>query len=330
MDRISTCVTSLAETGKVLDLFSGSGVVAHWLRHCGYVVHANDMAPYSEVVNRVNLELTKSFVRQTYPDLKAMIDHCNSLVSPRSEFYFSKYYSEGSDRLFYTKENGLFIDAVLEYISTIDPDLRDIILSDLLVKMSRNANTSGVFKAFYKSFGGSNSDSLERIKSKIKIEAPSFSDHPVGKSFRINAADFFDQVDEQYHVVYMDPPYNQHQYSANYHLLEYACLPYDERYIPKDDQVSGIDPDLYKSPYCSKRTCYEELEKLMSAACVRAKYAVLSYNENGHIPKGMMANLLSQFGSVTSENISYVNYRGGRHRKNSENMVSEFLFTVAF
>lgn len=334
LGQLNDCISQKLSSGaKVLDLFSGSGVVSAFLRDQGYMVHANDIAPYSDVINFVNLELFPELVKESYPDLESYFDHLNSLTVPRSHFYFSRYYSENSEatreRLFYTRSNGLFVDAVLEEIWELDDEaLRRIVLHNVLLKMSKHVNTCGVFKGFYKTFGGSKSDALSRIRAKIEIDIPQFLTGPIGKSYKYDACKFFDEVEETYDLIYLDPPYNQHQYSANYHLLEYACLPFHDRYIPTDDQVSGIDPALYKSPYCSKRKCFAEMDSLISLCSRRSTTSVISYSENGHIDKASMKNLLLKYGAVDVHDIDYVNFRGGRNRKKSKNKVSEFLFSV--
>ncbi len=196
--------------------------------------------------------------------------------------------------------------------------------------MSNHVNTCGVFKGFYKTFGGTESDALGRIQAKITIDIPQFLNGPTGKSYRHDACKFFDEVKDTYDLMYLDPPYNQHQYSANYHLLEYACLPFCDRYVPNDDQISGINPVLYKSPYCSKRKCFAELDRLMNLCSRRSTTVVISYSENGHINKDDMKNLLMQYGLVKVHSINYVNFRGGRNRRISKNKICEYFFVLCF
>lgn len=328
------------EGGIVCDLFSGSGVVAWHLRQQGYVVHANDIAPYSFPINQANLAYTPESLSCVYPDLDKEFARLNALVEPqKGQEYFSRYYSENPDasyeRLFYTRRNGLFIDAVLNDLHApgYDPDLRDIVLSDLLFKMSKHVNTNGHFKTFHKAFGGlTNNHDVERITSPIVLEMPEIPAGPVGKSYCLDAEEMIRTADG-FDTVYLDPPYNQHQYSANYHLLEAACLPREKRYVPRDTQVSGIDPGLYKSPYCSKHKCMKAFKSLVECLRPKCKGLVVSYNSKGYIPMEDMRKFLESVGEVgvkALDNLYRIGTRKTGTAKKPERDVREYLFRVKF
>jgi adenine-specific DNA-methyltransferase len=333
---IDPVLEALGSGNKMLDLFSGSGVVAYHLKENGITVHANDIAPYSYFINQTYLELTDDVKSMT-----GIIAAFNTLEAPKREYYFSQYYSENPDatkeRLYYTRENGLFIDAVLERLWSVEwsRPVRSVVLCDLLYKMTTHANTSGIFKSYHKQIaGGKRSEGVhgrvyksnhKKISSKIVLETPMCPNGPVGKAFQYDASEFFEKVDDCYDVVYIDPPYNAHQYSANYHLLEQACRPFNKRYVPKDNQKGGIQPDLYKSPYCSKKKYYETFRSLFDIIKERTKKIVVSYNGNGFMTKENMVKLLEEIGSVSITEIEYFNYRGGKQGKPR---VSEYLFVV--
>lgn len=74
-------------------------------------------------------------------------------------------------------------------------------------------------------------------------------------------------------IVYMDPPYNNRQYSANYSPLNYISL-YDAsiELTGKTGLIAGYN----RSDFCKKG----EVERAFTALIndVRCKYLVLSYN----------------------------------------------------
>jgi adenine-specific DNA-methyltransferase len=331
-------VTPDGET--VCDLFSGSGVVSYYLREKGYVVHANDIAGYSFPINQSNLAYTPESLH-IRADLDTEIARLNALTAPKAgEEYFARYYSENSEatyeRLFYTKRNGLFIDAVLNEIHApgYDAATKDLILSDLLFKMSKHVNTNGHFKTFHKEFGGmTNKHDVERITAPIVLEKPEPPNGPVGKSWCMDAEEMIKTCGVRFNCVYLDPPYNQHQYSANYHLLEAACLPRNKRYVPRDSQVSGINPALYKSPYCSKQKCMKAFASLVETLKPACDSLVVSYNSKGYIPMEAMRATLEKAG-VTEMRTLDGHYKIGTRKTGTsakpDREVSEYLFRVKF
>lgn len=326
---IPNILEAIGDAEKVLDLFSGSGVVAYHLRSSGKTVHANDIAPYSYHINQTYLKMNSQ-------DITVDFDKINSLTEPANEAYISKHYSEGSPRLYFTRENGLFIDAVAEYVwSQNDIQARHIILCELIYKMTVHSNTSGIFKSFHKTFAGGERttgihgfvfrSNRKRITSKITLEPPMPAAGIKGEAFQYEASEFFDKVDDCYDAIYLDPPYNIHQYSGNYHLLEQICRPFADRYIPNSDQVSGIDPSLFKSDYCYKTKVRRKFDLLLDKIKNRTKRVVISYNSKGYLSQQEIHDLCrSKFKSVADIDIAYCNYRGGI--KQSEKSVKEFLF----
>lgn len=337
LKEIHDQIKTITPSGVVLDLFSGSGVVSWYLREQGYSVLANDIAPYSYHLNVANLEYTPDTLQSAHPDLDKLIARINALTEPLpGAEYFSNYYSENPatkyQRLYYTRRNGLFLDAALHEIHNLrDKDKKSLLLSDLLYKMSKHVNTNGHFKTFHKEFGGlTNKHDVERITAPIVIERPEPSNGPVGKAYCLDAGKML-EGDLRYDVAYLDPPYNQHQYSGNYHLLEAACLPKKDRYIPKDSQISGIDPKLYKSPFCLKQKCLEAFTGIMNRLVGRSKGAVISYNAKGFIDLATMETTLSKYGQVHVEPIDNC-YRIGTRKtgtaKKPDRDVREYLFRV--
>lgn len=353
---INHVLEAIGKQDKVLDLFSGSGVVAYHLRKQGSVVHANDIASYSYHINKTYLELdeipdrftpilspevalewrppciSKSFRLDQVAELFDRLNYC---TRPSVE-YFAKYYSQNpnasKERIFFTRENGLFIDAISEEAFGELSEYRSPILCELIYRMSICANTSGIFKSFHKNIAGreisegrakqKHDYAKRQVLARIKLEKPIIPIGPKGKSFQYEAHEFFDKVQDCYDVIYLDPPYNIHQYSGNYHLLEQVCRPISERYIPTDKQIGGIQPDLYKSPFCNQKKCLAEFSNLIEKISCRTKKIVISYNSNGYISKDDMIKLLGN--NVSVKEIGYCNFTGGVKRGAP---VTEYLFT---
>lgn len=92
-------------------------------------------------------------------------------------------------------------------------------------------------------------------------------------------------------VLYLDPPYNQRQYCAYYHVLE-TIARYDH---PEVHGLTGMrDYTAQKSSYCSKRTVFDSFEELISKADF--KYIFLSYNNEGLMPLEYIHSTMSKYG----------------------------------
>ena len=90
------------------------------------------------------------------------------------------------------------------------------------------SNTSGVFKGFHRGWGGSNGTAQYRICSDIELNPPQQSImekriFPLGDAGKL-VHSLCDELDGIPDIVYLDPPYNQHPYGSNYHVLNTITL----------------------------------------------------------------------------------------------------------
>ena len=231
---------------KFLDVFAGSGVVSRLAKYLNFEVFSNDWEYYSYILNRGFLLFNQSDISRLFGGEEAFLrelERLNDLSVPgEQETYIARYYAPATyelqdvdyktQRLFYTRDNALIIDKIRNAIDrdypagTGDPDTdlkRDLILSLLVYEAATHTNTSGVFKAFHKGFGGHSRDALTRILAPIRLRPPALidSDYPV-HLFREDANLLVQNVGPV-DIAYLDPPYNQHQYGSNYHMLKYHC-----------------------------------------------------------------------------------------------------------
>ncbi len=172
-----------------LDPFAGSGSVSRLARTMGFQVRANDWEPYSLVINSCHLRLRPSDLATLFPGggIANVLDELNALPPPLEEDrYISRHYAPRStekadwrtERLFYTTENALAIDAIRQRIEQMypgtpvaEPDFlrKSALLAPLLHQAATHTNTSGVFKACHKGFGGHGRDALRRIMGPVLL-----------------------------------------------------------------------------------------------------------------------------------------------------------------
>jgi adenine-specific DNA-methyltransferase len=321
---------------RVLDAFSGSGVVARYLkRHAAYLA-AIDIEDYAAVVARCYLRNRSTVDTEA---LAALIDELNEgvdtadltpgfieeLYAPRCEENIT-----ARDRVFYTRRNARRLDNYRRLIERAPAGYRDLLLGPLLSEASVHANTSGVFKGFHKDrntkkgrFGGTNADALTRIRGDITLAPPSLS------RFECEVAVFQGDCNQlaptipDLDLVYLDPPYNQHPYGSNYFMLNLLAS-----YIrpEKISPVSGIPADWRRSQYNVRSRSRDSFHDLLKS--LETRFLLISFNDEGFISREEMAALLAGLGKVEVVDIEYNTYRGCRNIRNRPVYVTEQLFLV--
>ncbi|GIW75542.1 MAG: hypothetical protein KatS3mg104_0605 [Phycisphaerae bacterium] len=121
------------------DLFSGSGVVARYFKQfCDYLL-VNDLESYSRVINECYLsnmsQLDIPLLREIYEDLLRRIEQ-----SPRPGF-ITELYSPAdqdkitsSDRVFYTRDNAVYLDTARYWIGELEDRLGRLFLGPPVIK----------------------------------------------------------------------------------------------------------------------------------------------------------------------------------------------------
>lgn len=341
------------------DLFAGSGVVSRLARLRGFRVVANDWEPYSRVLSSAWLSNTPTGAEALFAPfggMRKVLHRLNTLPSlPSEQGYIAHYYSAGtpdpdkadwkSHRLFYTLENGQRIDRIRAFIDNgFPPDpnnpdqqkRRDLLIGLLLYEAATHVNTSGVFKAFHRGFGGHGKDALKRILGPIELEEPVLVDSPWPSGVLCrDAADAAAELSEnEADLVYLDPPYNQHQYGSNYHLLNTIAL-WDSPPAALDRnsrgellRKGGIRGDWIRtrSPYCSRSGAEKALEDLLRQ--IRARRILLSYSSDGIIPFDTLRDICRRKGRLSLHTGEYVTYRGGRQSATRRISNIEFLLVI--
>jgi len=234
------------------------------------------------------------------------------------------------DRVFYTRSNARRIDNYRRLIGSLPNELQDLLLGPLLSEASIHANTSGVFKGFYKNrltgigqFGGSGRDALSRILGKITLEAPILSNFECEYLVYQEDANEVAKKLKNIDLVYLDPSYNQHPYGSNYFMLNLITT-----YRPPErvSRVSGIPVDWRRSGYNIKSKSLDLLEDIVRG--VAAPFVLISFNNEGFISLENMSNILSNIGKFDLTEIRYNAFKGSRNLYKISIYVNEYLFLL--
>lgn len=332
-------------SGVFFDAFAGSGVVSRLAKTMGYRVVANDWEPYAEVINKACIALNHAPAFDSLGGIDAAFDALNKLPGERG--YISTHYCPLDDenydvtkeRMFYTQENGRRIDAMREQMQrwrdagSVSDEEFVVLLAPLVFQSAYCSNTSGVFKGFHRGWGGATKTAWYRIRSRLTLRPPLFFDNGVpNEVLRMDASEAAARV--VCDLAYLDPPYNQHQYGSNYHLLNTVALwdkpaisPHISHSGPGDKAAIRTDwRNTRRSPYCYRSTALEAFEGLLAG--LQAKCVLVSYSTDGIIPVDSLLRALAEYGKLSVVTRKYTRYRVSSQRPSPRPHTTEFVAVV--
>ncbi|MDL0089461.1 DNA adenine methylase [Campylobacter gastrosuis] len=322
-DKLSSC-----------DLFSGSGVVARFLKQHSKFLVANDLELYSKITNECYLTNADDELKNELLKWHKILNQ--KIANEPKQGFIAELYAPKNDeairadeRVFYTQENAVFLDTARAYIDDLPSNLRKFFIAPLLYEASTKANTSGVFKGFYKDkngvgrFGGDAQNALKRIRAKMALNLPIFSNFNCDFCVFDMDANALAAALPTLDLVYLDPPYNQHPYGSNYFMLNLIAKNERPEQISK---ISGIAKGWNRSVYNNKSKSNRAFFELI--ASLRARFVLISFNSEGFISRENFENELSKMGKVTILEQKYNTFRASRNLNNRNIHVSEFLYVL--
>lgn len=343
LDFINNEIEAVSEAiGKdkmvTADLFSGSGVIARLLKQHSSVIYANDLEGYSETINKCYLS-NRSEVdfKKLYKELEWL--EFGTQDAMLKEGIIARLYAPKDDnniqegeRVFYTNRNAKYIDTARQLIEFLPEEDRKYFIAPLLSEASSKANNAASFKGFYTNsetgigqFGGNGKNALKRILANIELQVPILSNYDCESVVYKEDANKLATKLKDMDLVYLDPPYNQHPYSSNYHMLN-TINDYVE---PKEiSKKVGIPKDWNKSNYNKKNLALDSMRDLVKE--LDSKYILISFNSDGFITKDEMEKMLSDFGKVQTKEHEYNVFRGGKNLNQRESGIklSEYLYVL--
>ena len=339
--------TGVTLGGTFLDLFAGSGVVSRVAKKQGFRVIANDWEPYAREINQCYIACNSAPAFEAFGGYAIAIATLNA-VTPTADWITrhlcpadDDLYDGQTERLFYTHSNGMLIDAMRLQLQRWQADglLSDLETSCLLAPMLYQAcytsNTSGVFKGFHNGWGGQTKTALYRILSQFQLKPAVFYDNGqrnvVTQADAAGLAGELRDAGETVDIAYLDPPYNQHPYGSNYHVLNTITL-WDKP--PLSEQIEGRNKAAIRedwrterrSPYNHRVTAATAFDTLLRA--LDANYILTSYSTDGTIPLHALVSSCLARGRTEFVMQDYKRYRVSAQRFSKKPLNVELVFTI--
>jgi len=297
--RLVPELTSLFQASgarTALDLFTGTTRVAQAFKRAGAEVTAVDCTRFAAVFAACYVATDADTV-----DSRALAEAVATLnAEPARPGYVTETFSRRSR--FFQPHNAARIDAVREAIARdfAGSELQPALLTSLIEAADRVDSTTGVQMAYVKQWA-------PRSYRHLELQAPRLLSGP-GRSVRGDACTLAASLGH-FDLAYLDPPYNQHRYEANYHVWE-TIVAWDapEAYgvACKRTEVRGG----VRSPFNSRRTMPGALAKVVND--VRADLVVLSYNDESFLTLDELIDICAVRGHVEVLSYPFARYVGAR------------------
>ena len=307
------------EKMTLFDAFCGTGAVSDKLKGRFNIV-INDNLKWATVYTAGRLYAPIChFDRLGFDPFEILNQNANEVHG----FIYKTYAPTESERMYFTPENAARIDY---FRSQIEEWNRNgllakpeyiFLLACLIESVSKVSNTAGVYGAFLKKWDGRALKPIEFIKPAYNAQAS--RDLTI---FNNKIEDIISEIECD--ILYLDPPYTQNQYGTQYHLLETLIL--DD--CPSVSKVTGSRPVMpMRSDWSKEYRVNILFDKII--AKTKARYIVLSYNNDGFMSKEYIEAVLKRYGKSETyccKKISYKKYQNWKSQNRKEHY--EYLFFV--
>jgi len=313
-------------SGKtVADLFAGTGVVSHHFRKHGATVVSNDAELYSSIISH-------AFTCSTYSEscsvliakLQQEVDEKRHLTTVG---FVTRHYSpyETNGRKFFTVENAQRIDYMRAGLEAARKGLTEdeykFVLASLLISADAVSNVPAVYGCFLRDF------KAKALKNLTLVPIHTIQTASTGSgtyNSDVLNTEFLNGFTSD--LVYLDPPYNERQYSKNYFPLNIiAKTPTQLLSEQPLKGKTGIPTDCFISPFCKKGpVVLAAFDTLFST--LKTSWIFLSYNSESLVSKDAMVELMKKYGTVSVVERDYKRFKS--YEYNADVAIKEYLFCL--
>jgi site-specific DNA-methyltransferase (adenine-specific) len=286
----------------VFDAFGGTGSVTQYLNQRGYTVVSNDINDYSYKLcfSRNNITAMDLKFEGLKMDIDSVITHLNSC---KVKGFIYKNYSPNPDykyeRKYFTNENAEIIDGIRTqieewYTSEKITEKEYIHLIAMLIETtSLYSNIPGTYGAFLNKWDSRALKTLT-LNKEIHEKILCHKNNVNNETFNSDIKELINDV-RSCDIMYLDPPYNERDYAAYYHVLE-TISKYDNPELK--DNKTGTKKQSTKSNWCKKARVLDELDYVIKNS--NAKIVLLSYNNEGIMTEEDIKKTFEKYGTYSN------------------------------
>lgn len=289
----------------VFDGFTGTTRVAQAFKKEGYEVYANDVAVWSKVFGDCYLLNTKP---ASY--YQPIIDHLNRL-SGKSGWFTEHYggepnggsaiHKDGKKKM-WQLHNTMKLDAIREEIDNVANDEveKSVLLTSLIYAMDKVDSSVGHHVSYLKQWAPRAYNTMRMVVPKLIID---------NKNHKVFNREIFDLLDDvEVDLAYYDPPYGSSnelmppsrvRYASYYHIWKTVCLNDKPNVVGAanrredvSDVIAGSVFEEFRKNDDGRYLVIDALKKLIEKT--KAKYIVLSYNNNGRATFDSITEILRE------------------------------------
>lgn len=309
---------------KIIDIFSGSGVVSAHFKSLGYDIIGNDFLYFAYVLSRGSTALNS---KPTFSKLRiaSPIDYLNDLTLKTADidisdcFIFQNYSPHDKvTRMYFQNDNAIKIDIIRLTIekwktsNLINEDEYFYLLATLIAAVPYISNITGVYGAYLKHWD-------KRTFKPLTLIAPTNICNGKAIFYNQDCDELLPKISAD--LLYADPPYNSRQYLPNYHILE-TIARYD---YPEIYGITGMrNYENQKSEFCSKSSVESAFRRMIQNANVR--YVVISYNTEGLLSKETLSEICLEFAVKKTFRCRDIDYRRYNNIGTKSHRVTEQLY----
>lgn len=293
------------------DLFAGTGSVSYLFADKVKYLLINDLEYYSFIIN--NALFSPSDIKTA----NFIIDYLNEKIKQdiitNNNHIFDHFSENGKhNRLYFSEKHGKIIDYLRNYIFSLkEENFYYYLLASLLIEVNNVANTTGMYDSFLKKLQPNTQKQfvLKKIDTKFKSE---------NKIYNEDANNLILKIEGD--VLYLDPPYNQRQYSDCYHLLNTIAI--DKKIESYGTCGYPLLENRNRSNFSLQNKTESSFEDIIKNA--KFKVIIISYNNCGTISIDSMINLLKKYGDLVYDVYEYKAYKSSKNNKLKT--TKEYLF----